>query len=148
MVVLDSLIMHCAPNIDIKLMESIIYVESKGNQYAINVNKGDHLTRQPYNYIEAIGWVNYLEKNNYNFDVGIAQINIKNIHKYGLRGIDALNPCVNLELANIILVNDYILVRKTFKYNLVLNTLSIYNSGNYITGYKNGYIKKILASNK
>ena len=142
--IIDNLIINCAPNIDLKLMKSIITVESGGNEYAINVNGYIHLLRQPSNYYEAVGWINYLEKNNYNFDIGIAQINIKNIHKFRLKAIDALNPCVNLRLANIILVKEYIKVTKLFKYNRVFNTLSAYNSGNYTTGYNNNYIKKII----
>lgn len=137
---------QCAPQVSASTMIAIIKTESKGNQLAIGLNKGHKLLYQPKTYSQAVAWVNYLEKHHYNFDVGIAQVNINNIHKYGLTGAQALDICTNLKLASIILQNNYKLALNNSKgsQEALLKAISAYNSGNYHTGFNNGYVSKVI----
>jgi type IV secretion system protein VirB1 len=136
----------CAPHVATSTMRAIVITESHGNPLAINLNHGHKLKYQATHLAQAIAWVNYLETHDYNFDVGLAQININNIHRYGYRARDLLNPCLNLRIADLILQHDFSKVKAHTKDNTeaLLRTLSAYNSGNYTGGLNNGYITKIL----
>lgn len=135
----------CAPEIATSTMVAIIKTESKTNPLAININHGYKLKYQPRNINEAKRWVNYLEKNQYNFDVGIAQVNIANIKKFGYKATDALNVCINLKIASKILQNNYmkaLSVSKT-KPEALKKAISAYNTGNFYSGMYNGYVNAV-----
>ena len=87
-------------NINIYLLKAIAKVESNFNPYAININL-EKENRSFYLQNKAIAskFVNYLEKHGYNFDIGICQINIKNIKRFGLSPIELLDPCKNIEIS-------------------------------------------------
>src|SRR5579863_6860732 len=99
---------QCAPQVAENTMMAIIKTESKGNPFAIGLNHGFKLMYQPSGHNQAKNWVSYLEMHRYDFDVGIAQVNIKNIHKYGYKATDALDPCINIKIAGYILHKNYI----------------------------------------
>lgn len=137
---------QCVPNIAENTMMAIIKTESKFNPLAIGLNKGVRLMYQPQNLAQAGSWVTYLEKHGYNFDVGITQVNIKNIHKYGYRAIDALDPCLNMKLGGHILQSSYIkaLRKSGNKREALYKAISAYNTGNYRSGFHNGYVQKVV----
>src|SRR3546814_5730950 len=66
-----------------EVMQHVVRVESSFNPYAIGV-VGGHLVRQPKSLPEALATVRMLEQGGYNFSVGLAQVNRKNLDKYGL----------------------------------------------------------------
>lgn len=144
---ISSYIIQCSPNVAYNTMYALIKTESRFNTWAININnKGKKLNRQPKNLTQAINWVNYLEKNNYNFDVGLAQINIKNIHYYGYHAEDMLDPCLNLKIAQEILKKHYAIAIKSSASatQALYKTISAYNTGNFNAGFKNGYVQMVL----
>ena len=133
------------------VMLAIVKTESGGNPLAIGINKDTHgrkvrLAYQAKSYDQAKQWLDYLEKNDYNFDVGVAQINIKNIHKYGYRAADALDICLNLQMASKILKGNYNSALSGSKnpQQAVRDAISAYNTGNYHSGYSNGYVNRVL----
>jgi type IV secretion system protein VirB1 len=139
-------IQQCAPHIAVNTMQAIIKTESRGNPLAISLNRGKKLLYQPRNLEQAVRWVNYLEQHHYNFDVGLAQVNIRNIHKYGYHASELLDPCKNLYLASKILQLNYIkaLPRSTTRRDALYKAISAYNSGNYKQGFHNGYVNKVV----
>lgn len=143
-------IIACAKQVAPSTMQAIIKTESNGNALAIGLNKGAHLQYQAKSLPQAISWVNYLERYNYNFDIGLGQVNVKNAHKYGYLARDMLDPCKNLMVASQILHRNYKAAR-----NLTSNSqhalymaISAYNSGNYHTGFNNGYVFKVVNNAK
>jgi type IV secretion system protein VirB1 len=147
---LDVIILKCSHNVAPSTMRAIIKTESRGNPLAIGINGRIHLSYQAKNYQQAYRWVLYLENNHYNIDIGIAQINIKNVRKYGYKGTDMLDPCLNIKVANFILLDNF---KKLQKYNLSVKdslfmTISAYNTGNYKSGFNNGYVMKVLNNAK
>ena len=142
---INHYVTQCAPNIAQVTMMAIVKTESNNQYLAINLNGGLRLRLMPNSYTQAESWVNYLEKNNYNFDVGLAQINIKNIHKYGYHAYEVLEPCTNLQIAAKILSNNYNRAQASSLTNqeALKKAISAYNTGNYRSGFSNGYVAKV-----
>ncbi|MCE3268071.1 MAG: trwN [Burkholderiales bacterium] len=148
MIDIPQYIHQCAPQVAQSTMQAIIQTESKGNPLAIGLNKGHKLKYQPLSVIQARKWVEYLEMHGYNFDVGLAQVNINNIHKYGYRAADALEPCTNLKLASAVLKKSYFEARAVSKSDneALVKAISAYNTGNYNRGLYNGYVRRVYAN--
>lgn len=126
--------------IPMSIMQHVVNVESSGNPYAIGVVKG-RLSRQPRNLAEALATVKLLEKKGYNFSVGIAQVNRYNLKQYGLHSYEqAFQVCPNLQAGTKILKECYDRANDWGK------AFSCYYSGNFVTGYRHGYVQKITAS--
>lgn len=147
---LPMLIQQCAPNIAPSTMMAIIKTESNGQPHAINLNKGKKLLYQPKTKEQAIKWVEYLELHNYNFDVGIAQINSSNIKRYRYKARDMLDPCTNIKVAGYIITSNYVNALSTSSNQQVAlrKMISAYNTGNHQSGFTNGYVQKVIKNAK
>ncbi|MDD3267539.1 MAG: lytic transglycosylase domain-containing protein [Burkholderiales bacterium] len=140
-----NLAKQCSPTVAPTTMLTLVKTESGKNPIAIGLN-GARLLAQPKNQSQAIAWIKYLDKHNYNFDVGLGQINIKNIRKYKLQPEALLNPCLNLKISGEILTKNYIAAKKNTKdpQYALRKALSTYNTGNQYSGFNNGYVVKVL----
>lgn len=136
----------CAPQVAPSTMLAIIKTESHGNPWAIGLNGNKKLSYQPKTLMQATSWVEYLDKNAYNFDVGLAQVNIRNIHKYGYKAADMLDPCRNLQVASKILKQHYhdALSKTANSKDALFKAISAYNTGNYVKGFHNGYVQTVV----
>lgn len=150
MIALPVLIHQCVPHMVQASMQSIVQVESKGNPFALNLNNGYKLQFQPKSEAQAKKWIIALEKNDYNFDIGLAQVNIKNVHKYGYNAVDLLNPCISLKLGSKILVSNYHNALPVSKSSgeALQKAISAYNTGNFHSGFNNGYVHRVYAVSK
>lgn len=129
--------LHVPPTV----MQHVVRVESSFNPYAIGVVKG-RLSRQPKNLPEALATVKMLEEAGYNFSVGIAQVNRYNLKKYGLSSYSkAFDVCSNLRAGSKILQECYISAGRNWG-----KAFSCYYSGNFVTGYRHGYVQKVFNS--
>lgn len=142
---LIDLAKKCSPTVSPTTMVTLIKTESKGNPLAIGLN-GARLKSQPKTESQAVAWIKYLDKNGYNFDVGLGQVNIANIRKYKLKPEDLLQPCLNLQVSGYILTQNYIKAKKTTNdpQTALRKALSAYNTGNQKSGFYNGYLVKVL----
>lgn len=124
-------------------MQHVVRVESSFNPYAIGV-VGGRLVRQPENLQEAVATAKMLEERGYNFSLGLAQVNRHNLRKYGLDSYrEAFDVCPNLEAGSRILAECYGRAGGDWG-----KSFSCYYSGNFVTGYRHGYVQKVLASLK
>lgn len=148
MLALPYLIQHCVPNIAQASMLAIVQVESKGNPLALNLNKGYRLQFQPQSKVQAQKWIEYLDKHNYNFDIGLAQVNIKNVNKYGHKATELLDPCTNLKIGSSILIKSYTSALPGSKSpdEAWQKAISAYNTGNFHSGFTNGYVGRVYAN--
>lgn len=134
-------LMGCQTAVPAEVMHHVVRVESSYNRYAIGV-VGGHLVRQPKNLPEALATVRMLEGRGYNFSLGLAQVNRYNLARYGLDSYEkAFEICPNLQAGARILTECYHRAGRDWG-----KSFSCYYSGNFVTGYRHGYVQKIYAS--
>ncbi len=127
--------------VPVAVMQHVVHVESSFNPYAIGV-VGAHLVRQPQSLSEAVSTARMLGNRGYNFSLGLAQVNRYNLAKYGLVSYSqAFQTCPNLQAGARILAQC--MARSGSDWG---KSFSCYYSGNFITGYQQGYVQKIYAS--
>ena len=124
-----------------EVMQHIVNVESGANPYAIGV-VGSQLVRQPQNLGEALATVHMLDARGYNYSLGVAQVNRVNLGKYGLDSYEkAFEACPNLAAGAQILAACYASSGGDWG-----KSFSCYYSGNFVTGYRDGYVQKVYDS--
>lgn len=123
-----------------EIMRHVVRVESAGNPYAIGVVRG-RLVRQPRRLDEAVATARMLEERGFNFSLGLAQVNRYNLRKYDLATYEkAFDPCANLVAGSRILKECFDRSQDWGK------AFSCYYSGNFTTGFRHGYVQKVVAS--
>lgn len=140
-------IAECAPTVHVDTMRRIVQVESGFNPYAIGV-VGARLQRQPRSSAEALATIQWLDANGYNYSVGLVQVNRSNFRAHGLTPATALMACPNLRAGGAILTACF---RRASKPSVAPQTalraaFSCYESGNFRTGFTDGYVLKVLTS--
>ena len=75
-----ALAQQCAPAIEMPIAHAIVKRESNYKAFAIGVNHGGKQIAQPKNYNEAVTKAKYLIQKGFNIDLGLAQINSKNLN--------------------------------------------------------------------
>jgi type IV secretion system protein VirB1 len=135
-------LMAC-PNLAVpaEVMRHIVHVESGSNPYAIGV-VGGRLVRQPHSLDEALATAHMLDAKGYNFSLGVAQVNRANLGRYGLDTYEkAFEPCTNLSAGARILAACHAHSGGDWG-----KSFSCYYSGNFVTGYRDGYVQKVYDS--
>lgn len=123
------------------VMHHVVRVESSFNPFAIGV-VGGRLARQPRTLPEALATARMLESRGYNFSVGLAQVNRHNLRKYGLATYaQAFEACANVRAGSRILAECNARARGDWG-----KSFSCYYSGNFSTGFRDGYVGRVFAS--
>jgi type IV secretion system protein VirB1 len=146
-----ALAQQCAPQIHPDTMERLVRTESDFNPFAIGVVRAT-LHRQPQSLDEAISTTQWLEQHGYQYSVGLAQIFKGNFKKYDLTVQSAFDVCTNLRTSAAILSDCYLRSRNSQKSNntpqiALREAFSCYNSGNFSSGFKNGYVERVITAN-
>lgn len=94
-----------------KLLYSIATVESGHHPYVINYRsdsggKKKFVSFFPENYEQAVKAVKFLWEKGYVFDLGIGQINSRNMKKFNINPYDLLDSCTNLRWSAFILKDN------------------------------------------
>ncbi|HEY4293108.1 lytic transglycosylase domain-containing protein [Luteibacter sp.] len=135
--------MMACPNlaVPVEVMQHVVNVESSRNPFAIGV-VGGQLVRQPADLGEAVATARMLEAKGYNYSLGVAQVNRANLGKFGLDTYEkAFDLCPNLVAGSQILAQCYANAGGDWG-----KAFSCYYSGNFTTGYEDGYVQKIFDS--
>jgi hypothetical protein len=104
---IDALLLACAPNIAPATLEAVIRVESGGNPLAINVN-GVRVQPPPAtSAAEAARIAESYILRGYSVDVGLMQVNSRNLVALGMTVERVLDPCTNIRSGAAILAADY-----------------------------------------
>lgn len=142
----QSLAQSCAPSVDVGTLTALARTESGLNPYAIGV-VGGRLARQPQTLDEAMEAVRSLTAEGRNFSLGLGQINIKNLARLGETHETVFQPCRNLRAAAVILGECYQRAKTKVSAETqaaLHGALSCYYSGNFITGFRHGYVAKVI----
>ena len=141
------LLLSCAPLVDPATARAVIAVESTANPHAIGV-VGGRLERQPRNRPEALSTAKALRDAGWNFSVGLAQINVRNLARLRLDLETAFEPCANVTAMQTILIECLERSAGTAAPGIasqrsLRRALSCYYSGNFVTGFEHGYVRKV-----
>ena len=140
---LASLLTACAPLVHPGTAQALIAVESGFNPHAIGVVAGA-LERQPRNAAEAIATANALQREGRNFSVGLAQINVGNVKRLGLTISEAFDACRNLGAMQTVLGECFDRAGRAESQRNLRRALSCYYSGNFTTGFRHGYVGRVV----
>jgi type IV secretion system protein VirB1 len=150
---LTALLATCAPGVAPSTAQALIATESAGNPFAIGV-VGSALVHQPSSLPQALATVQALDAGGWDYSVGLAQINRRNFARMGLTRTNAFVPCANLQAMQHILGACYARASRvgrpsggvTSDQAALRDALSCYYSGNFVTGYRHGYVGKVVAA--
>lgn len=145
---LMALLLACAPQVHADTARALIHVESGFNPWAIGV-VGGALVRQPRYRAEAFATARALKAAGWNFSMGLGQINVGNFTRLGLTLDSAFEPCVNLAAMQTMLVECFNRAHTPIddasaNQSTLRKALSCYYSGNFITGFHHGYVKRVV----
>jgi type IV secretion system protein VirB1 len=134
----------CAPLVHPDTALAIALTESALNPNAIGVVAA-RLERQPRNLPEALMTAAALRAQQRNFSVGLAQINVHNLERLGLRIEDAFDGCKNLAAMQVVLGECFDRAEPAAAPQTALRqALSCYYSGNLTTGFRHGYVSRVV----
>lgn len=140
------LVQQCAPDVAPATMAAVVHVESDFNPYAIGVVHG-RLKRQPASLAEAVATARALDAAGWNYSSGLAQVNRSNWTRFGLTPETAFDPCRNLAAGAAILQGCFERARRirAQTQEALRSGLSCYASGDFSTGYRTGYVQRVVA---
>lgn len=138
---------QCAPGVAPVTMAAVVQVESGFNPYAIGVVHG-RLQRQPVSLPEAVATAHALDAAGRNYSSGLAQVNRSNWMRFGLTPETAFEPCRNLAAGAAILQGCFEHARRirAQAQEALRSGLSCYASGDFSTGFRTGYVQRVVAS--
>jgi type IV secretion system protein VirB1 len=114
---------ECAPIVHPVTMAAIVMHESAGNPFAIHNNTSGRSYR-PTSIANAVGLADEMIARGDSVDLGLAQINNKNLARLGLTTQSVFDPCKNLAGSQIILLDGWQKSGGDLR-----KTLSAYNTG-------------------
>ena len=124
-------------------MAAIVMTESAGNPLAINVN-GTRNPRPAANLAAAILTARRYIAAGYSVDLGLAQINSRNLARLGLTVEQMFVPCANLAASARILSMNYRAAGRAGDARQALRVaFSMYNTGHPVRGFGNGYVARV-----
>jgi type IV secretion system protein VirB1 len=147
--ILATLIQSCAPDVGYSTMRAIVKVESGGNPWVINSNTLKRQFRYDTRQEAELAASQMVQAGHY-IDMGLGQINSKNLDSLGLRVGQVFEPCVNLKAAATILKSAFSAAWSKHSAlgapTVLRHALSCYNTGDDYRGLRNGYVAKVEAA--
>ncbi|MGX8287799.1 lytic transglycosylase domain-containing protein [Xanthomonas oryzae] len=148
----EKLATECAPDVHPTTLKGVVSTESSWNPYAIGV-VGGRLDRQPRSLSEAVATARELERQGFNFSMGLGQVNRYNLGKYGESYETVFEPCRNLKAGSAILKDCYQRARAQIPddQQALRAAFSCYYSGNFTRGFRPdkagqpSYVQKVVA---
>lgn len=130
-------------------IDAVIRVESGGNPLAVNVNGLPRSFRIPKasNLDEAAHIAEAFIDAGYTVDMGLMQINSRNLGPLALSVRSVFDPHTNVRAGCSILAENYDRAVGRFGpgQQALLAALSAYNTGNFSEGFRNGYIRRYFS---
>lgn len=145
--VVMGLAAQCAPNVAPATIAAIVQTESRGNELAIGVNGLGGRIAQPTSVAQAIEVARFYVAKGYSVDLGLGQINSRNMKALGLTWDTVFEPCTNIAAAGAVISGNYHSVRAGLHPQRALRiALSMYNTGSQSRGFNNGYVGRVVGN--
>ena len=137
-------LLACAANVAPVTLEAVVRVESGGNPLSINVNHLAGPQPRPATLAEAVVTAQNYVARGYSVDLGLMQVNSRNLAALGVTIEQVLDPCANVRTGAAILTANYAdAVRSRGEGQGALQAaLSAYNTGSFYRGFENGYVAR------
>lgn len=103
----------CAPMVEVRTLAAVISLESQFKPFAIRINSGLPLERQPASKAEAIELATSLAADRQDIQIGLGGIGTEELRKLKLSISDAFDPCLNLKAIATLLDGYYRLALRT-----------------------------------
>ena len=139
---------NCAPYVALPTLAAIIHVESAGNPLALYVNGIERQPTPVRNRDEAVAEAGHYVARGYSVDLGLMQVNSRNLATFGVTMTQMLDPyaCTNIRIGATILAADY--NRASMMYGpgqrALRAALSAYNTGSFYRGAR--YVARYTGS--
>ncbi|WP_236077292.1 MULTISPECIES: lytic transglycosylase domain-containing protein [Burkholderiaceae] len=138
-------------------MSKLVQVESKWHPYALadagprglpwkGVREKMVRSYFPASAAEAEQIAERLIAANHIVAIGLSQVSSLNLKRFGLSVRQVLEPCTNLRTGSTILTEFYLRASKDYTNpdQTVLAAISAYNTGNFTSGFANGYVRSVV----
>jgi type IV secretion system protein VirB1 len=141
-----ALASQCAPNVAPQTVAAIVQTESHGRPFALNVNGGSQPPAQVDAASAAATAQRYIAAG-YSVDLGLGQINSRNMRWLGLTWNTVFDPCTNVAALGRVLTQNYnaAIVGRDPQSALRV-AISLYNTGSASRGFRNGYVAKVVGN--
>jgi type IV secretion system protein VirB1 len=103
----------CAPIVAAETLAGVVSLESRFAPFAIRINSGTPLSKQPKTKAEAIEIAASLAAERQDIQLGLGGIGLEELGKLKLSISDAFDPCLNLQATATLLDGYYRLAVKT-----------------------------------
>lgn len=145
---LIGLAQSCAPSVAPETLLSVVRTESGFDPFTIGINGRPHRALHPATIKAAVSLAEGLLARGENLDLGLAQINSRNLPRLGLTLRTAFDPCRNLAGGARVLTANYLSAQRgALEAQTALRAaLSVYNTGDPVRGLRNGYVTKVQAA--
>lgn len=137
-------LLACAANVAPVTLEAVIGVESHGNPLALNVNRLAGPQPHPAGVAEAVQVAQSYIARGYSVDLGLMQVNSRNLAALGYSIEQVLDPCTSIRAGGAILTTNYAEAARRFGDGqpALRAALSAYNTGDFYRGFANGYVAR------
>jgi type IV secretion system protein VirB1 len=144
----SSLMHHCAPGVAPQVLRAIIGTESGFDPLALHVNGNIRLRSPPTTAAQAAIWSDWLIRRGYSVDMGLMQINSRNLAVLNLTPAAAFDPCRNIRAGATLLSAQYTQAARTSGpgTKALLRAISAYNTGTFEGGFRNGYVARVITN--
>src|SRR3546814_382226 len=96
---------------------------------------------------QAVALARHYIGKGHSVDLGLGQINSRNMKALGLTWDNVFDPCTNIAAAGAVLSGNYHSVRAGLHPQRALRiALSMYNTGSQLRGFSNGYVGRVVGN--
>jgi type IV secretion system protein VirB1 len=142
---LVGLAQQCAPAVAPETLLSVVRAESGFDPLVVAVNGAPREVLHPATLAEAAATATRLIAAGRSVDLGLGQINNRNLAPLGLSIADVFDPCRNLAASAQVLQAGYTrAAASSGDTQAALRTaFSFYNTGDAARGFRNGYVDRV-----
>lgn len=142
---IEALSQRCAPQVAPGTVAAIIRAESHGQPLALYVN-GARQPQPQRSVAEAVVTARAYSAAGYSVDLGLGQINSRNMARLGLTWATVFDPCTNIAALGRVIGENYAAALVGREPQTALRiAFSLYNTGSPTRGFRNGYVNRVVS---